>query len=196
MYVCYWNIHLDRIHCYFWKAAKKRIWEIWPTESCSCSIYQQVLTSKPAKPWPLAFALLLGFDLKSLNCHFCRAASMFWIKRTFSKLCRHVGHLWINPQILWKQRVLLHPSIPAFLGIFLFPTQVCIAFISLQAGSMWMLHALDLGAIQAVRAVAWPGLKLGWRDINVKRRGQGRSCPITLYLVTAIRPQNNRGGKD
>ncbi|KAL1260874.1 hypothetical protein QQF64_008701 [Cirrhinus molitorella] len=65
-----------------------------------------------------------------------------------------------------------------------------------RTGSMWMLHALDMGAVQAVQAEAWPGLKLGWRDINVKRRGQGRSCPITLYLVTAIRPQNNRGGKD
>ncbi|KAK2880970.1 hypothetical protein Q8A67_018238 [Cirrhinus molitorella] len=65
-----------------------------------------------------------------------------------------------------------------------------------HTGSMWMLHALDMGAVQAVQAEAWPGLKLGWRDINVKRRGQGRSCPITLYLVTAIRPQNNRGGKD
>ncbi|KAI7800406.1 hypothetical protein IRJ41_002466 [Triplophysa rosa] len=39
-------------------------------------------------------------------------------------------------------------------------------------GSTWMLQALDMEAIQATRAEAWPGLKLGWRDINSPPSGR------------------------
>lgn len=71
-----------------------------------------------------------------------------------------------------------------------------VALPSFQCRSYVCGRSMHLTSERVVLLVAWPGLEPRWRDINVKRRGQGRSCPITLHPVTAIRPQNNRGGKD
>lgn len=107
-------------------------------------------------------------------------------------------HPWINLQIFRHVLIgsfCIPQSLLSVAFSFFWPRSALPLFLCSLDTCGCCMH-LTWEQFRAVQAEAWPGLKLGWRDINVKQRGQGAllsNYSVPSHHHPAAKQQRRKG---